>query len=590
MNLFDSSFLCLDIGTSGVRGIAYRIKNARIDKSAIYTVNSFDTIFALKAVIDELERQLGLHFETAYITGNFGESAFNIITKNKDWGTEHKITEQDIKKQISMISAPEGFYAMHIIPLQYVLTHFKDQKSPIGYIDTGLKTIFGIIFYENERLKDIYSFLRSAHIQPISFYSPEYLQYKIFKQKKQSLMLIDLGAEFTTVSIWTDRGPMLYKKIRLGGNDITDLISDKLKIPFGDAEEIKKQVASLIPKEMDRFTPASTDYEFSRADINEIVIPSISEIIEKIKKASASTVLKRCPNRVILTGGGAEIEGITETFENALGIPVSNMHYDGIIKCLSEYIWNEESRHRQAYIARRDKATGIISALTSIFRRKKKKRQVFIPILPSTLCFNMKKPETYALFQSGGISIIHIDIMDGLYVNKFAGSKEEVKFIKEHTKSHLHVHLMTEGPEVWAKDVIEAGADTVILSTNTSGVKSAIRQIHASGKRAGIAINPESSVSIVTPILRELDEVMVMTVSPGAAGQTFKEDCLHKISVLAGTRKKYGLKFVISVDGGINPETAQKCWDAGADLLISGSYLAKSSDFPLAVQSLLKKR
>ena len=81
---------------------------------------------------------------------------------------------------------------------------------------------------------------------------------------------------------------------------------------------------------------------------------------------------------------------------------------------------------------------------------------------------------------------------------------------------------------------------------------------------------------------------MIITATPGADGQEFNESCLHKISILAATRKKYGLKYLISVDGGINAETAQKCWDAGADLLVSGSYLARSADFPLAVQSLLR--
>ena len=80
-----------------------------------------------------------------------------------------------------------------------------------------------------------------------------------------------------------------------------------------------------------------------------------------------------------------------------------------------------------------------------------------------------------------------------------------------------------------------------------------------------------------------------MTVRPGAAGQKFQTDCLKKISILDATRKKYGLKFTISVDGGIDDKTAQMCWDAGADLLVSGSYLARSPDFPLAVQSLLKQ-
>jgi ribulose-phosphate 3-epimerase len=121
-------------------------------------------------------------------------------------------------------------------------------------------------------------------------------------------------------------------------------------------------------------------------------------------------------------------------------------------------------------------------------------------------------------------------------------------------------------------------------------LRAAIRTVRAAGKRVGIALNPESSVTLLKSVLRDIDEVMVMTVTPGAAGQSFEPSCLHKISVLAGTRKKYGLKFLISVDGGINEKNAQLCWDAGANLLISGSYLANAPDFPLAVQSLLKKQ
>ena len=82
---------------------------------------------------------------------------------------------------------------------------------------------------------------------------------------------------------------------------------------------------------------------------------------------------------------------------------------------------------------------------------------------------------------------------------------------------------------------------------------------------------------------------MIMSVPPGASGQTFDPIAIHKISALAAARKKYGLKFTISVDGGINDKTAPLCWSSGADLLVSGSYLAKSHDFPLAVQSLLPK-
>ena len=80
---------------------------------------------------------------------------------------------------------------------------------------------------------------------------------------------------------------------------------------------------------------------------------------------------------------------------------------------------------------------------------------------------------------------------------------------------------------------------------------------------------------------------MVMGVAPGAAGQEFDYNVLNKITVLNATRKKYGLKFTISVDGGIKPDTARMCWAAGADALVSGSYLASAPDFPLAVLSLL---
>ena len=228
--------------------------------------------------------------------------------------------------------------------------------------------------------------------------------------------------------------------------------------------------------------------------------------------------------------------------------------------------------------------------ILKLFHRKPRKRHTFIPILPSTLCFNMNNPITYTTFDAAGISMIHIDIMDGLYVNKIAGSIDQIRTIRAKTTAHLHVHLMTESPSVWAIDALDAGADTIIISTNTSGVRSAIRAIKSRGRRAGIALNPETSPDILKPVLRDLDEVMVMAVTPGAAGQEFLPACLHKISLLAATRKKYGLKFKISVDGGITDKTAQLCWDAGADYLVSGSYLARASDFPVAVQSLLKQK
>jgi ribulose-phosphate 3-epimerase len=587
MNLFDSSFLCLDIGTYGVRGIAHRVRGANIDRSAFFTCDNYNTTFAIKTVIDELERQIGTHFDSAYITGNFGPSEFSMVAKNTVWNSEHKISINDVRNQISQITGPENYYPIHIIPLRYDSPNARNMQTPIGHIDRQLISAFGAIYYSQDGLNKTYEHLRGAHIQPKSIYDPQFLQNAIYRTPKQTTMFIDFGAQYTSASIWTDRGPVWHTKIQSGGTNITNAISEKTNLNFEDANRIKHQVASLAPKDMDRFTPADTAFEFSRSDINDIIIPILIDTVSKIKELSIPSFAKYKPVKIILTGGGCEIDGLRDYIENTFATITETIPIDASVRALSEYIWKSESSHRQNYIARTNKLRGYTNWINKIFHKKQKKSQRFVPIMPSTLCFDMRRPDTYSLFKSGGISMIHVDIMDGFYVDRIAGSIEELKTIRSHTKSHLHVHLMTESPNIWATDAIAAGADTIILSTNTSGLRNAIRTVRASGRRVGVALHPESSVSILKPILRDIDEIMVMSVIPGAAGQTFEPDALHKISVLAATRKKYGLKYTISVDGGINDKTAQMCWESGADLLVSGSYLARANDFPLAVQKLL---
>lgn len=589
MRMIDSCFLCLDIGTCGVRGVAHRVRNAMIDKSAYYAVDDFDTVFALKSVADELEQQMGTHFDTAYITGNFGNSFFNISTKETVWNGEHKITPSDVKSQIAKIDSPDGFYPMHIIPLRYDTPMGRNLLTPIGHTDTKLTSTISGIFFENERMQKILSLLRQSHIQPSAFYAPQFLTSCVLRQKKKNVMFIDFGAEHTTASIWTDRGPVWYDGHFIGGNDLTNEISTKLDIGFSEAERIKRNVANLYSNEMARFSPADTAYAFSCADVNEIVVPFFYNLIEQIKNDSARYIQRYNPTEIIITGGGARLNGIVELLSQTFGIEITQTGPDTNVRALAKYIWESARPYRRAYIARLKKWQRTTDKIFGIFHRKKpkKKHQTAVPIMPSTLCFDMSRPETYTMFRAGGISAIHVDIMDGLYVDKITGGIEELRKIRAAWPGHLHVHLMTDAPSSWATDAINAGADTVILSTNTVGLRRAVQIVRAAGKRVGIALNPESSVSLLKTILRDIDEIMVMGVAPGAAGQKFNMNVLNKISVLAGTRKKYGLRFTISVDGGINPETARLCWGAGADLLVSGSYLARAADFPLAVMSLL---
>ena len=171
MNMIDSAFLCIDIGTCGVRGIAHRIRNATIDQSKYYSVDDFDTVFALKSVIDELEQQIGTHFDTTYITGNFGPSFFKMSPQSTVWANDHKITAADIKSQINNIGIPDGFYPMHIIPLRYDTPKIRNMLSPIGHTDRQLVSAYSALCFDGEYMNKILELLRHAHIQPIAFWS-----------------------------------------------------------------------------------------------------------------------------------------------------------------------------------------------------------------------------------------------------------------------------------------------------------------------------------------------------------------------------------------------------------------------------------
>ena len=587
MNLTDGSFLCLDIGSNGVHAVAARVSFGRLKSSANAFAESKDASYAVKCAVDCLEEQIGARFDNAFVTGNFGQIKSEIFSRKTSWGGEHKITPADILEQTSDMTE-EGNSVLHIIPLRYDLASFNNISNAVGHTDRALHSVFHSIAYPDDGIARVKSAMHGAHMESSGFFDPVFLLGNTVREKSESAAFIDFGAQYTTVSLWTARGPMLIVKIPIGGAKITRAIVKEFNLPKPEAERLKISSMTLIPTDMDRFTPSDAKYDITKFDLNDVAFSVFSEILEEIKNTLSPGVEKYNPVKLYISGGGSAIPGLESVLEKMFDLPIVNLGSFGAVNALAEFVWNAESARAKNYLARRKKWEKFFRFLTAPlhwgFRRRRGK---ILPIMPSTLCWDMRSADTYAKFESANIGMIHVDIMDGFYVEKIASGIDELRFIRAHTNAHLHVHLMTENPSSWAAEAIAAGADTIIVSSGTNGVIRALREIKAAGKHAGIALHPSTSLDVIAPVLREVDEVMVMSVTPGASGQQFIEESLSRIASLNNTRRKYGLKFKITVDGGIKPGIAQKCRDVGANFLVVGSFLSSAPDFAVAVQELL---
>ncbi len=174
--------------------------------------------------------------------------------------------------------------------------------------------------------------------------------------------------------------------------------------------------------------------------------------------------------------------------------------------------------------------------------------------------------------ESNGGSVVHIDVMDGRFVPQISYGQPVVKSLRPYSDLPFDVHLMVEHPEDQVESFAEAGADWITFHYEAC-VHShrLVQKIHSLGKKAGISIVPSTPVSALGEMLEYVDVVLVMTVNPGFGGQELIPSCVRKISELVEIRKKLGLNFKISVDGGVNAETLRSVVDAGADVVVSGS-------------------
>jgi ribulose-phosphate 3-epimerase len=181
------------------------------------------------------------------------------------------------------------------------------------------------------------------------------------------------------------------------------------------------------------------------------------------------------------------------------------------------------------------------------------------------------------LVEKLGADYIHVDVMDGQFVPNITFGPNVVSAIRPVTKLPLDVHLMIVQPENYIEAFAKAGADIITVHQEaTPHVHRAVQMIKASGVKAGVVINPGTPLSAIEYVLDLVDQVLIMTVNPGFGGQSFIESSLDKIAQLKEWKEAKGYTYDIEVDGGIDPTTAQRCKEAGANVFVAGSYIYNS--------------
>lgn len=194
----------------------------------------------------------------------------------------------------------------------------------------------------------------------------------------------------------------------------------------------------------------------------------------------------------------------------------------------------------------------------------------------SILSSSIKAEDIVKKLDGSSADYIHLDIMDGKFVENKTWTYSEVKKIVSYSSLPLVVHLMVKDPAKYIEDY--ALLNTTILIFHYEAVKdieSMISLVKEYGLKVGIAINPETSEEVLFPYLKDIDVALVMSVVPGKSGQSFIENTLSKIKNLKEEIIRQGVKTIISVDGGINDETGLLCKEAGVDMLVSASYIHK---------------
>ncbi len=183
----------------------------------------------------------------------------------------------------------------------------------------------------------------------------------------------------------------------------------------------------------------------------------------------------------------------------------------------------------------------------------------------------------------------HIDVMDGVFVPNISFGMPVIEAMKRHSEKTMDVHLMIVQPERYIKEFKAVGADILTVHYEASThLHRSLQAIKAEGMKAGVALNPHTPVSLLKDVIKDIDLVCLMSVNPGFGGQKFIENTYNKVKELKAMIQETGSEALIEIDGGVTSANAAALIEAGADVLVAGSFVFKSSD-PIATIADLKK-